>query len=149
MLTVTARDMQDLDVFQMAACLSELRSRVNRTDPEQLIRQTFQHTASSSFTLKPEELGKGTVTVSNIGSICKYSGHLALMEILPPQVFAVGINSLQQKPAVLHGSVVPRKILPLSLFFDHRALDSHHLLPFLDCVNGYFLEPHRIEACIS
>ena len=87
--------------------------------------------------IRPEELAGGTVTVSNIGSICRVNGTVALLEIIPPQVLAQGVASMQEKPGVfVSGSgnkeIGIRRFLAMCLAFDHRALDFGDMVPFID-----------------
>ncbi|MCR4925769.1 MAG: 2-oxo acid dehydrogenase subunit E2 [Clostridiales bacterium] len=101
--------------------------------------------------LTKEDIEQGTVTISNIGSIYKgQRGALALLEIVPPQVFAIGIGGVQEKPGVYvdengEKQIGIRKILPLCLAFDHRALDFGELVPFMERLDDIFANPQQIE----
>ncbi|WMT39697.1 2-oxo acid dehydrogenase subunit E2 [Paenibacillus sp. D2_2] len=101
--------------------------------------------------LTEKDIMSGTVTVSNIGSLYKEQrGFFGLLEIIPPQVFAVGLSSIQEKPGVfLHQNgnkeIGIRKILPMSLAFDHRAVDFSAIIPFLKRIDEIFVEPEIIH----
>lgn len=101
--------------------------------------------------LSPDNLTKGTVTISNIGSLYKQqSGCFGLLEIVPPQVFAIGIGAVQEKPGVYtdsngNKSIGIRKTLPMCLAFDHRALDFNALVPFLKTMDYIFSKPEIIN----
>ena len=88
----------------------------------------------------------GTVTVSNIGSLYKEQrGFFALLEIIPPQVFAIGIGSVQERPGVYvtedgKKEIGIRKILPMCLAFDHRAVDFSSIIPFLKRLDEIFAD---------
>ena len=92
----------------------------------------------------------GTVTLSNIGSLYKEQrGFFGLLEIIPPQVFAMGLGSIQEKPGVYlqNGNKVIgiRKILPMCLAFDHRAVDFSSIVPFLKRLDEIFAKPRIIH----
>ena len=91
------------------------------------------------------------MTVSNIGSICRSPGQFSLLEILPPQVFAVGISAIQERPGVYvneagEKAVGIRRILPMCLAFDHRVLDFSDLTPFLQRLDQLFAEPGEVRS---
>ena len=73
-----------------------------------------------------------TITVSNIGALCKgLTGTFAMLEIIPPQVAAVGIGALNNGK------------LPLCVVFDHRALNFSDVLPFLTAIKEGFSQVVR------
>lgn len=89
------------------------------------------------------------MTVSNLGSIYRGPGQVALLEILPPQVFAVGISALQEKPGVYtdqrgEKAIGVRRYLPMCLAFDHRVMDFSGLVPFLKRMDEIFASPAEI-----
>lgn len=100
--------------------------------------------------LSEKNLISGTVTVSNIGSLYKEQrGFLGLLEIIPPQVFAIGIGALQEKPGVYidgggENKIGIRRILPMCLVFDHRAVDFNSLVPFIKALDCIFAHPDAI-----
>jgi len=100
--------------------------------------------------LGEDNLIKGTVTVSNIGSLYKeQQGCFGLLEIIPPQIFAIGIGAVQEKPGVYRNGegvkeIGIRKYLPMCLEFDHRAVDFNALVPFLRRLDGIFADPGEI-----
>lgn len=101
--------------------------------------------------LTEKDIMSGTVTVSNIGSLYKEQrGSFALLEIIPPQIFAIGIGSIQEKPGVYlqkygHKEIGIRKVLPMCLAFDHRAVDFSSLVPFLKRLDEIFANPSVIQ----
>jgi pyruvate dehydrogenase E2 component (dihydrolipoamide acetyltransferase) len=101
--------------------------------------------------LTEKDIMSGTVTVSNIGSLYnEQRGFFGLLEIIPPQVFAIGLGSIQEKPGVyLHANgnkeIGIRKILPMCLAFDHRAVDFNSVVPFLKRLDEIFATPNVIH----
>ena len=97
--------------------------------------------------LTKDDIEQGTVTVSNLGSV--YRGSYAppsLLEIIPPQISVVGIGSFYDRPGVVTGpdgkqDVAIRKYLPMTIAFDHRALDYGDVAPFMKCLDEIFAGP--------
>jgi pyruvate dehydrogenase E2 component (dihydrolipoamide acetyltransferase) len=87
------------------------------------------------------DLRGGTFTISNYGAI---GGIFATPMLHMPQVAILGTGKLLQKPVVYDGSVAIRTILPLSLTFDHRALDGAAAQRFLNALMDYLAEPARL-----
>ncbi len=67
----------------------------------------------------------GSFVFSNIGSIGLDVGYAALM---PPANLAIVLTmgSVDTKPVVLDGQIVPRRIMTLSAVLDHRVVDAGH-----------------------
>jgi len=80
------------------------------------------------------DLRGGTFTISNYGAI---GGIFATPMLHMPQVAILGVGKLMEKPVVQAGEIAIRTILPLSLTFDHRAMDGAHAQRFLNEVMGY------------
>lgn len=102
--------------------------------------------------LTPENLVSGTVTISNIGSLYKEQrGQFGILEIIPPQVFAVGVGAMQERPGIrvtADGSkeIAIRTVLPMCLVFDHRAVDFGALIPFLKRLDAIFQAPEVVHG---
>lgn len=98
------------------------------------------------------DLEPGTITVSNIGSVYREQrGMMGVLEIIPPQVFAIGMGSVQDKPGVFadeNGAqqIGVRKMLPICLAFDHRALDFGEIVPFMKRLDDIFANPRQIHS---
>lgn len=87
-----------------------------------------------------------SVLVSNLGSVFKHQrGGITLLDLISPQVFAVAINAIQERPSVYTNNgekkIGIRKILPLSLTIDHRALDGADFIPFQNHLDKIFSQP--------
>ena len=101
-----------------------------------------------------KDIEPGTVTISNIGSLYHdQHGSLGLLEIIPPQVSAFGLGSIQEKPVVVTNafgerSIEIRKILPICIAFDHRAFDFGDIIPFLKRLDNIFDEPKQMHSWI-
>ncbi len=63
----------------------------------------------------------GTFTITNIGPI----GGIGFMAAINyPEAAIIGLGRAQDKPVVRNGEIVIRKMLPLSMSFDHRIADG-------------------------
>ena len=104
--------------------------------------------------LIPDDLASGTVLISNAGSLYpKARSVFTLLEIIPPQVFVIGMSALQKRAIVITGesgtdSIAVRKILPLLLAFDHRASDYAALVPFQKRIDEICAKPDIIREWI-
>ncbi|MFQ5735985.1 MAG: dihydrolipoamide acetyltransferase family protein [Thermodesulfobacteriota bacterium] len=88
-----------------------------------------------------EELKGSTFTISNYGS---FGGTYATPIINSPDVAILGTGRVADRPWVKGGSILIRKVLPLSLTFDHRVIDGAEAAQFLNKVKGYLEDPGRI-----
>ena len=61
-----------------------------------------------------------------------------------PQVAILGLGKLLQKPVVRQEEIVVRTILPLSLTFDHRALDGATAQRFLNELMDCLADPAQL-----
>ena len=94
------------------------------------------------------DLEQGTVTVSNIGSTyLGQKGAMALLEIVPPQVCAFGVGAVQKRAVVTENDKIEaRKILPVCIAFDHRAIDFGDIVPFMKRLDEIFENPEIIYS---
>ena len=103
---------------------------------------------SDRITLK--DIEQGTVTVSNIGSVYREQhGAMYMLEIIPPQVFTIGLGAAQKKPVVItdendSDTIAIRSVMPMCLAFDHRALDFAEIVPFMKRLDDIFEHPEQI-----
>lgn len=97
-----------------------------------------------------DDLKQGTVTISNIGAASRgIRGELDMLMIIPPQICAIGISSIQRRNIVVtdengseKGEV--RSLLPICICFDHRALDFAEMFPFVKKLEEIFNNPSLI-----
>src|SRR5579875_1335475 len=79
-------------------------------------------------TVPVAELRGQTITLSNFGM---FAGRFAALVIVPPQVAILGAGRIRAAPVVADGRIVPHRLLPLSLTFDHRAVTGGEAARFL------------------
>ena len=92
-------------------------------------------------TVKLEDLKGSTFTITNYGT---YGSTFATPIINYPDVAILGTGKIIDKPWVKGGQIVVRKILPLSLTFDHRVNDGAGAAKFLAKLVGYLEDPASI-----
>jgi 2-oxoisovalerate dehydrogenase E2 component (dihydrolipoyl transacylase) len=78
--------------------------------------------------IPPEELRGATITLSNFGMI---GGRFASLVVVPPQVAIVGAGRIGQRVVVSQGQPAVRRVLPLSLTFDHRVVAGAEAARFI------------------
>ena len=79
-------------------------------------------------TIPPDELRGATITLSNFGMI---GGRFANLVVVPPQVAIIGAGRIRERAVVHNGHVAARRVLPLSLTFDHRVVTGGEAARFL------------------
>jgi pyruvate dehydrogenase E2 component (dihydrolipoamide acetyltransferase) len=92
-------------------------------------------------TIKLEDLRGSTFTVTNYGT---YGSTFATPIINYPDVAILGTGKISDKPWVKDGKIMVRKILPLSLTFDHRVNDGAGAAKFLTKLVDYLEDPASI-----
>lgn len=100
--------------------------------------------------LTKHDIEQGTITVSNLGSVCRnWNGICTLLEIIPPQVCAIAIGATQLVPiAEQDGTIRSGYRLPFTIAFDHRALDMGDITPFVNKLNEIFENPDTIREWV-
>ncbi|MBI5223070.1 2-oxo acid dehydrogenase subunit E2 [Candidatus Micrarchaeota archaeon] len=88
--------------------------------------------------LKVEDMRNGTFTLTNIGSV---GGFFSTPIINPPEVGIMGVHRIKDMALVVDGKVEPRKVLGLSLCFDHRVVDGAMATLFMNEVKQYLEDP--------
>lgn len=73
------------------------------------------------------ELAGGTFTVTNVGAI---GGTHVFPIINSPESAILGLGRVEKKPVVRDDEIVIRKMLPLTLCFDHRVADGAQAAAF-------------------
>lgn len=100
--------------------------------------------------LTKEDIKQGTVTISNIGSVTRnIPGRVAMLSIIPPQIFVCCMGSIIKKPVVKQDEngndiIAIGNELPIDLVFDHRAVDFGDLVPFIQRLEDIFKNPEQM-----
>jgi len=88
--------------------------------------------------IKLEEMRGSTFSITNYGA---FGGGFATPIIDYPDVAILGTGKISEKPWVVDGKIAIRKILPLSLTFDHRVTDGVDATRFLSKIVRYLEDP--------
>ncbi len=88
-----------------------------------------------------ERLRGNSFTITNFGH---YGGLFATPVINSPDVAILGTGRITERPWVVAGKVEARKVLPLSLTFDHRVADGAEASRFLAKIVRFLEDPALI-----
>jgi len=88
--------------------------------------------------LQPSEMQGGSFTISNLGGI---GGTYFTPIVNPPEVAILGISRSTTEPVWTDDAFEPRLMMPLSLSYDHRAIDGATGIRFLRWVVEAFEQP--------
>jgi len=86
-----------------------------------------------------EEMSGGTFTITNLG-MYGVEGFTPILN--PPQCAILGVGAMQEKPTVLNGQITIRKMMALSLSFDHRVMDGVTAAKFLRALRTAISTPN-------
>lgn len=105
------------------------------------IRRLVQKAKSGELTM--DEIKGGTFTVTNV-SMLGVDGFTPILN--PPETAIVGVGRAVDRPAVFDGQIAVRKMMTLSLTFDHRVTDGAPAMRFLRTLADYLEDPATILA---
>ena len=91
--------------------------------------------------LKPDEMNGGTFSITNFGAI---GGEYATPIINYPETAILGLGAIKEKPRVVDGEIVPRKVMTISLTIDHRVIDGAEAAGFTNTVIEYLESPELL-----
>jgi pyruvate dehydrogenase E2 component (dihydrolipoamide acetyltransferase) len=91
-----------------------------------------------SRTLDLKDLKGGTFTITNIGG---YGGIFSTPIVMKPEAAILASGRIQDRAVVIDGEIKVRKILPLSLSFDHRLMDGATVAKFIKTVAQHLEDP--------
>ena len=91
--------------------------------------------------LAPSDMKGGTFTITNIGPL---GGTALIPAINYPEVAILGMGRVQEKPVVRDGKIVIRKMLPLTLAFDHRIADGADAARFVTELIAHLSDPNKL-----
>lgn len=114
------RDADEKNIMQLAVEIQTLAERArNRT-------------------IDIKDLRGGTFSITNIGS---YGGIFSTPIVSHPEAAILATGKIQEKPVALDGAIAVRKILPLSLAFDHRIMDGGKAARFMNTIIHLLEDP--------
>ncbi len=116
------RDVDQKGVLQLAKQLGEVSARAR------------------DGKLGPADMQGGTFSISSLGGI---GGTHFTPIINAPEVAILGVSKSTTKPVWTDGQFVPRLMLPLSLSYDHRAVDGAQAARFITYLSGVLSDIRR------
>jgi pyruvate dehydrogenase E2 component (dihydrolipoamide acetyltransferase) len=64
--------------------------------------------------------------------------------IYPPQVAIIGCGAPRERPWIIDGAVVPRRVMTVAVASDHRVSDGRVAARFLSRLAEIFKEPEQL-----
>ncbi|MGQ0579422.1 MAG: dihydrolipoyllysine-residue acetyltransferase [Betaproteobacteria bacterium] len=116
------RDVDQKGVLQLAKQLGEVSARAREGK------------------LGPADMQGGTFSISSLGGI---GGTHFTPIINAPEVAILGVSKSTTKPVWKDGQFAPRLMLPLSLSYDHRAVDGAQAARFITYLSGVLSDIRR------
>ena len=97
--------------------------------------------AARTGRLKPDELQGGSFTISSLGAL---GGTGFTPVVHAPEVAILGVARLQTRPHWDGTAFVPRRMLPLSLSYDHRAINGAEAGRFMAALKATLADIRRL-----
>lgn len=91
----------------------------------------------------PEDIEGGTFTITNLGTF-EIGGFTPVINL--PQAAILGVGSIQDKVVPYKGEIAIRKMLTLSLVFDHRLIDGAPAAQFLQKIKNNIEAPTLLSS---
>lgn len=127
LMVPVVHEAQNLDLVSLAAEISALTS------------------AARSGHISPQQLSAGTFSITNIGVFGIDSG----TPILPPgQTGILALGQVRKMPWEFNDEIALRKVMTLSLSFDHRVVDGEQGAKFLAALGVLLRDPGMLFAVL-
>jgi pyruvate dehydrogenase E2 component (dihydrolipoamide acetyltransferase) len=91
----------------------------------------------------PDDLTGGTFTITNLGMF-DIDAFTPIINL--PECAILGVGRIREMPAVHAGQMCVRKMMVLSLTFDHRLVDGAPAARFLQRIKQYVEQPYLLLA---
>jgi 2-oxoisovalerate dehydrogenase E2 component (dihydrolipoyl transacylase) len=95
-------------------------------------------TAARNGKASRDELSGSTITLTSLGAL---GGIVSTPVLNLPEVAIVGVNKIAERPMVIKGQIVIRKMMNLSSSFDHRVVDGMDAALFIQAIRGLLEQP--------
>ncbi|GAA0067110.1 TPA: 2-oxo acid dehydrogenase subunit E2 [Clostridium perfringens] len=168
MMTISINNIEEMSLYEINKYIKDLNKKISSIDSESLSKSfsdKINYNIINSIISGEHEISEdnnedkskvpleiGTITISNIGSTYREQrGAIALLDIIPPQVCVIGFGAILEKPGVYidengEKTIGIRKVLPICLAFDHRALDFGEIIPFIKKLDSIFENPNILKS---
>ncbi|MGF6554061.1 2-oxoisovalerate dehydrogenase E2 component (dihydrolipoyl transacylase) [Pseudomonas sp. S30_BP2TU TE3576] len=95
-------------------------------------------TAARNGKASRDELSGSSITLTSLGAL---GGIVSTPVLNLPEVAIVGVNKIVERPMVIKGQIVIRKMMNLSSSFDHRVVDGMDAAQFIQALRGLLEQP--------
>jgi 2-oxoisovalerate dehydrogenase E2 component (dihydrolipoyl transacylase) len=95
-------------------------------------------TAARTGKASRDELSGSTITLTSLGAL---GGIVSTPVLNLPEVAIVGVNKIVERPMVVKGQIVIRKMMNLSSSFDHRVVDGMDAAQFIQAIRSLLEQP--------
>jgi 2-oxoisovalerate dehydrogenase E2 component (dihydrolipoyl transacylase) len=95
-------------------------------------------TAARTGKANRDELSGSSITLTSLGAL---GGIVSTPVLNLPEVAIVGVNKIVERPMVVKGQIVIRKMMNLSSSFDHRVVDGMDAAQFIQAIRGLLEQP--------
>jgi len=122
-------------------------------------RPALKGQARKAYFAIPEEhritkrdIEPGTILVTNFGSLYREAyAPPAILDIVPPQICVLGMGGVVERPGAVTDPgggkrIALRKYIPISVIFDHRAIDYGDTVPFMRRLDEIFARPEDLAS---
>ncbi len=123
LIVPVVRDADRKDMVELAAEVSDKAERAR----------------SRQLTL--DELKGGSCTITNIGPL---GGVFATPIINQPELAIIGLHAIKERPEVVDGEIMIRKMMYLSVSFDHRYVDGAEAARFMSDLVRLVSQPMQL-----
>ncbi|AIG01793.1 2-oxoisovalerate dehydrogenase E2 component, dihydrolipoamide acyltransferase [Pseudomonas fluorescens] len=123
------------DVGLMVPVVRHAEARSLWSTAEEITRLA---TAARNGKASRDELSGSTITLTSLGAL---GGIVSTPVLNLPEVAIVGVNRIVERPMVIKGQIVIRKMMNLSSSFDHRVVDGMDAAQFIQAIRGLLEQP--------
>ncbi|KTC55794.1 branched-chain alpha-keto acid dehydrogenase subunit E2 [Pseudomonas fluorescens ABAC62] len=123
------------DVGLMVPVVRHAESRSLWGNAEEIARLA---SAARNGKASRDELSGSTITLTSLGAL---GGIVSTPVLNLPEVAIVGVNRIVERPMVIKGQIVVRKMMNLSSSFDHRVVDGMDAAQFIQAIRGLLEQP--------
>jgi len=95
-------------------------------------------TAARNGKASRDELSGSSITLTSLGAL---GGIVSTPVLNLPEVAIIGVNKIVERPMVIKGQIVIRKMMNLSSSFDHRVVDGMDAALFIQAIRGLLEQP--------
>lgn len=117
--------------------------------PPAKARKEYRRSVSENDRLNAEDIGEGTVCISDLGSIYSGKGFATTSPVLQPTTAVIAFGRVRDEEKVYKkedGNLDLKtiKILPVTILFDHKIGGFPDIVPFMNRMDELFENPDEI-----